>query len=66
VTVLTPASALIWVVALVSVLFLAALGALAAWVGGAPIVRGAVRVGFWGIVAMTTTAVIGRLVGTAV
>ena len=42
------------------------LGALAAQLGGAPLVRGAVRVAFWGALAMGATALIGRLVGTAV
>ena len=42
------------------------LGALAAQLGGAPLVRGAVRVAFWGALAMGATALIGRLFGTAV
>jgi vacuolar iron transporter family protein len=36
-------------------------GALAAWAGGAPILRGALRVGFWGVMAMGAAALIGRL-----
>ena len=36
-------------------------GALAAWVGGAPKLRGALRVGFWGAMAMAAAALIGRL-----
>ena len=36
-------------------------GALAAWAGGAPKVRGALRVGFWGAMAMAAAALIGRL-----
>lgn len=36
-------------------------GALAAWAGGAPILRGALRVGFWGAMAMGAAALIGRL-----
>lgn len=35
-------------------------GALAAWAGGASILRGAVRVGFWGVLAMIAAHAIGR------
>lgn len=44
---------------------LAALGALAARLGGASWVRGSARVAFWGAVAMALTGVIGKLFGTA-
>jgi VIT1/CCC1 family predicted Fe2+/Mn2+ transporter len=54
------------IVAVVSLLCLALLGALAARAGGASIVVGAGRVAFWGALAMAVTAVVGRLVGTAV
>ncbi len=36
-------------------------GALAAWAGGASKLRGALRVGFWGAMAMAAAAIIGRL-----
>ncbi len=36
-------------------------GALAAWAGGASKLRGALRVGFWGAMAMTAASVVGRL-----
>lgn len=36
-------------------------GALAAWAGGASIPRGALRVGFWGVLAMAAAHAIGRL-----
>jgi len=49
-----------------SLLLLLALGALAAQLGGAPRVRGAARVAFWGAVAMGCTALVGRLFGTVV
>jgi VIT1/CCC1 family predicted Fe2+/Mn2+ transporter len=42
------------------------LGALAAKLGGAPIVKGAIRVAFWGGVAMGATALVGRLFKTVV
>ena len=46
-----------------SLIVLAALGGMAARLGGAPILRGAIRVVFWGAVAMGVTALIGRLSG---
>jgi VIT1/CCC1 family predicted Fe2+/Mn2+ transporter len=46
-----------------SVLFLAILGALAARVGGAATAIGAIRVTFWGGLAMAVTAGIGSLFG---
>jgi len=54
---------LIPAVAVSSLFFLAFLGGLAARTGGAPIVVGAVRVTFWGALAMALTAVVGRLFG---
>jgi VIT1/CCC1 family predicted Fe2+/Mn2+ transporter len=45
---------------------LAVLGAAAARLGGAPRRRGALRVMFWGSVAMLMTALVGRLFGTQV
>ncbi len=45
---------------------LLALGGVAARIGGAPIRRGALRVAFWGAVAMGCTAAIGRLFGAVV
>ena len=42
----------------------AALGALAARAGGAPMLRGALRMTFWGALAMGLTAAVGSLVGT--
>jgi VIT1/CCC1 family predicted Fe2+/Mn2+ transporter len=49
----------------VTLLFLALLGGVAAHLGGAPLARGALRVAFWGAVAMGCTAAIGRLFGHA-
>lgn len=53
-------------VSVVSLLCLVALGAVAARAGGAPMLVGAARVGFWGALAMAATAGIGRLFGAAV
>lgn len=63
---LAPTSSLMVAVPIVSVLCLAALGALAARAGGAPVVVGAGRVVFWGALAMAATAGIGKLFGTTV
>jgi VIT1/CCC1 family predicted Fe2+/Mn2+ transporter len=49
-----------------SLLFLALLGVVGAWTGGSPILRAAVRVTFWGALAMAVTAGIGTLFGTRV
>lgn len=45
---------------------LLALGGVAARLGGAPPLRGALRVAFWGAVAMGCTAAVGRLFGAVV
>jgi len=50
----------------VTLLSLTALGSLAAWAGGATIWRGALRVTFWGAIAMGATALVGRLFGANV
>ena len=62
----TPADALVPVVAVASLGFLALLGAVGAWAGGAGIVRATARVTFWGALAMALTAGIGKLVGAVV
>jgi len=54
------------VVSGVSLVCLAALGALAARAGGASTVTGAARVAFWGALAMAVTAAVGALFGTTV
>jgi VIT1/CCC1 family predicted Fe2+/Mn2+ transporter len=60
---LIPSSWLSITVAAVSLVCLAALGALAARAGGASPVVGASRVAFWGTLAMAVTAGVGRLFG---
>lgn len=55
-----------WLVSIASLVFLAFLGALAAKTGGASLWRGALRVTFWGAVAMGLTALVGSLFGTKV
>ncbi len=63
--VLVPMSALVWVVFGSSLLFLAVLGSLAARAGGSSVFRAAVRVTFWGALAMALTAGVGALFGAA-
>lgn len=62
--VLSPAAWLVPVVSGTSLVVLTALGALAAQAGGAPVPRAAVRVAFWGALAMGLTAGVGHLFGT--
>lgn len=62
---LVPVNHVILTVAVLSLLFLALLGGLAARAGGASIMKGAVRVSFWGALAMLVTAMVGRLFGVA-
>jgi VIT1/CCC1 family predicted Fe2+/Mn2+ transporter len=47
-----------------TLLFLAGLGAVAALIGGAPVIKAALRVTFWGTLAMGLTAAVGALFGT--
>jgi len=63
---LLPAGVLTPGVVGVSLGLLLLLGGVAARLGGAPIARGALRVAFWGAVAMGCTAVVGRLFGAVV
>ena len=53
----------ITVVAAASLVFLAMLGGIAARTGGASITVGAIRVTFWGALAMAATAVVGSFFG---
>ena len=64
-TVIAPAAVLIPLVAGTSLVFLALLGGLAARAGGAGVIVGAMRVTFWGALAMAVTAGVGALFGTA-
>lgn len=59
-----PEGALMPVVSVTSLLFLALLGGLAAYAGGADVSVGALRVTLWGALAMAATAAVGALFGT--
>jgi vacuolar iron transporter family protein len=64
VTAIAPTAGLIPLVAGTSLAFLALLGGLAARAGGAAVTVGAIRVTFWGALAMAMTAGVGSLFGT--
>ena len=53
-------------ISMTSLVCLVGLGAIAGRTGGASALTGAVRVAFWGALAMALTAAVGRLFGTAV
>ena len=61
---LLPLGVLIFAVVGSTLGLLLVLGGIAARIGGAPVTRGALRVAFWGAVAMGCTAAIGRLFGS--
>ena len=63
VVILVSESALMWAVSSTSLLFLALLGASSAHIGGASVITAALRVTFWGTLAMTLTAAVGALFG---
>ena len=59
-----PVAALVWAVSVCSLAFLAVLGGIAARTGGASIAKGALRIAFWGALALAITAGVGALFGT--
>ena len=58
---LVPAAQITLVVAVTTLVALSVLGGLGASVGGAGIVKGAIRVTFWGALAMAATAAVGMI-----
>lgn len=62
---LAPKTHLSIVVAIASLISLTVLGAIAARAGGAPILKGAMRVLFWGAIAMALAAFVGSRFGVA-
>jgi VIT1/CCC1 family predicted Fe2+/Mn2+ transporter len=66
ITALAPEASLSIFVSGTSLFFLALLGALAARAGGASVMPSAIRVSFWGALAMAITAGVGTLFGTVV
>jgi VIT1/CCC1 family predicted Fe2+/Mn2+ transporter len=61
---MAPAGVLTPLVSGTSLVFLALLGGLAARPGGAAVMLGAMRVTFWGALAVALTAGVGSLFGT--
>ncbi len=64
--IIAPVASLLWLVPLLAIGLLGTLGAVASAMGGASPVRGAVRVCFWGSLAMGLTAGVGKLFGISV
>ena len=60
-----PRSTILWTVSAGSLAFLAILGSMAARAGGASVMTAAVRVTFWGALAMALTAGVGALFGVS-
>jgi vacuolar iron transporter family protein len=65
IAVLAPAAQITLTVAITTLVALAVLGGLGASAGGAGIVKGAIRVTFWGAMAMAATAAVGMIFGVA-
>ena len=63
VTALTPVTLAMYTVGIASLVLLAVLGALGAHAGGAPMGRAAIRVTFWGALAMIVTSLVGSIFG---
>ncbi len=60
-----PERGMAMVIAATSLLFLIGLGGTAAGAGGASVWRGALRVAFWGVLAMAFTALVGWAFGVS-
>ena len=61
-----PLASLMQGVSIASLLFLMLLGGVGAKAGGAPVLKGILRVTFWGVAAMLATYLIGKMFGTSV
>jgi vacuolar iron transporter family protein len=63
---LVPADLATKIASAVAVLTLFILGGTAAYLGGASIMKGGIRVAFWGVVAISLTAGVGKLFGITI
>ena len=63
---MAPVSSLLWFVPALAIGLLGTLGGIAAFTGGASPLRGAIRVCFWGTLAMALTALVGKIFGVSV
>lgn len=61
----TPAAAALLTVSIATSVSLIVLGAAAAWVGGASMIKGAIRVTFWGLFALAITGAAGKFFGVS-
>jgi vacuolar iron transporter family protein len=66
VVLLSPSAMLVYMISVTTLLFLGVLGAIGAQIGGSNILKGMMRVMFWGALALALTAFIGALVGKVV
>ena len=64
--ILAPKTMLIMIITIISLSFLAILGAIAAYTGGASVQRGAIRVFVWGALVLAVTGLAGKLFGILV
>lgn len=64
--VLAPVTLVTEVISATTLVMLVVLGGTAAYAGGAPVTKGALRVAFWGLLAMGITAGVGKLFGASV
>jgi VIT1/CCC1 family predicted Fe2+/Mn2+ transporter len=62
---IAPVTRIVEISAAVTIATLLVFGATAAYAGGASLSKGAIRVAFWGALAMALTAGVGKLVGAA-
>jgi vacuolar iron transporter family protein len=63
VVLLSPSAMLVYAISITTLIFLGGLGAIGAQIGGSNILKGMMRVTFWGALALGLTAAIGALVG---
>jgi vacuolar iron transporter family protein len=66
VVLLAPSAMLAYAISITTLIFLGVLGAMGAQIGGSNILKGMMRVMFWGASALALTAAIGALVGKVV
>lgn len=63
---ISPLDKLVLIMSITSLLFLALLGILSAYIGGASMLKSSFRVTFWGAIAMALTYIIGKLFDTQI
>lgn len=66
VVIISPGNQLVYAVAIATLIFLGILGAIGERIGGSDLLKGTLRVMFWGALALALTAGIGAIVGKVV